>query len=185
MREGVFLVVFWFFGILGFFLCSIKSPQKVISCNFRCFSSFFVPPEALSFKSFSSSCCVFFPYFSFCLPFQKSIFFFAFCPSTPFWKTFLWGVGGGVLLSFFFCCLFLCQCLLVSLKQTFLTSPFSKPTCFSHWLFLFFSLFYFCFRVLCFCFSDLCWLCFGFFFFCFVFLVLLSDYEKNTVSMHF
>ena len=67
----------YFPAILEFFLlCSPKRPVfKILLFFLSCFSLF-----------------------SFCLPFQKSIFFFAFCPSTPFWKRCFWGF----LLSFLF-----------------------------------------------------------------------------------
>ena len=157
-------------GGFVFSLCFVRfcksPPKKAISCNLKVFPLF--TPKGLSLKSFSSSYSVF-ALFAFCLPFQNSIFFFGFCPSTHFLKTFFLGGGGFFRLSFF--CLFLCECVLVSLIQTFLTSPFSNPTCFNVWFF--FSVVCAFFHVLCFCFSVLCWLCFRYvlilFLFCFLF----------------
>ena len=83
--------------------------------------------------------------FSFCLPFQTSIFFFAFCPSAPFWRTlFLF-----LFLQSFFLLPFPLIISPCSLKhQTLPTSSFSNQpafilavVCFSH-----------CFNVLCYCF---------------------------------
>ena len=105
---------------------------------------------------------------------------FAFCPSTnPFLEKMFFCS------SVFFFVAFSCLCLLVSLKQTFLTSPFCNPSCFHLWLFLFF----FCCFVLCswcmflpFCFylGSIWGVYFICFYICFLFLVLLSDNEKYS-----
>ena len=110
--------------------------------------------------------CVCFPCSRFVFSF-KIPFFFAFCPSTPFWKTFLF-FG-----FFYFFALSFGKCLLVSLKQTFLTSSFSKSTCFQFWQFIFFLLLLFLFSCFMFLLSVLCWHCFWYVFlmllFCFCF----------------
>ena len=102
MQKGVFLCI-WFSWWLCFFHFVFWRgenhkglfPSILVAFLFRY-------PKGLSLKSFSSSNSDFF-LFSFCLPFQKSIFLLAFCPSTSFWKTVT--LGGLFCLSF---CLLLC-----------------------------------------------------------------------------
>ena len=114
-------------------------------------------------------------FFPFVFPFKIPSCFFGFYPWAPFWKT----------LSFLFFCVcflpFLTSCLVVSLKQTFLTSPFSKPTCFNFWQSLL------CFMFLPFCFYvGFVLACFDFVvvLFCFVSCLLL-DYDKTLFSLQF
>ena len=97
----VFLSVFGalaFFSLFWFFFCfgGGEVKERQFSWNFIVFF-LFVPPKGLSLQPFSSSYS-FFSFLSVCLPFQNSIFFFDFCPSTLFGKHSLFLV----LLSFFF-----------------------------------------------------------------------------------
>ena len=86
-----------------------------------------------------SSLLEFFSCFSFCLPFKILFFFFVFCPSAPFWNTFIFE---GVLLSFFLLpfSLLMFPCFFAT---NFPNIPFFKTICFNHWLFLFF--YWYCF----------------------------------------
>ena len=111
---------------------------------------------------------------SFCLPFQNSMSVFAFCPSTL-----VWNILGGSL-CFSFSCLFLSYCLLVSLNQTFLTSPFWNPSCF-HFCF-FVCCFCFCFDGVCFC-LYVSMLVLFLVFCCFIFVLLLSCFLFCFQSM--
>ena len=67
-------VLLLFFVALVFFSLFLygEAPTRLFSYNFRGFPSV-VPPKGLSLKSFSSSYSVFL-LFSFCLPFQDSMF---------------------------------------------------------------------------------------------------------------
>ena len=101
----------------GFWLLAKTS----ISCNFRGFSLLPQTPF-LQNPSFLLVLLLCF----FCLPFQKSIFLFPLSSSTPFENT-------------YFCSIFLIfpslsSFVLLSFKQTSLTSPLSNPSCFHIWL---------------------------------------------------
>ena len=109
-KKAVFLFVLLCFGALVFslflFFLGKKAPKRLVSCNFRGFSSF-VPPKGLSLKSFSSSYSVF-PCFAFLLP-QNSIFFLCVLSINPllenilFWQVFFYHYLTSPLLMF---CLF-------------------------------------------------------------------------------
>ena len=138
---------FWWFCFFGFsvFLCFCfvhNSPKWLFSCIFRGFLSILFPQKAcLKLSMFFLFC-----FFCLCLPFQKSIFFFAFLSINPFLEKTLCGVSFVFLLLAFS---FPNVCLLC-LKQTFLTSPFLNPSCFHYWQFIFF------FCCSCFCFHGVC-----------------------------
>ena len=91
--KKVFLLFLLFSFVLDFLE---KAPKKVISCNFRGFSSL-VPPKGLSLRSFSSSYSFFFLVFLLLSSLSKFHVFFISCPSTPFWKILFGGF-------FFFLC---------------------------------------------------------------------------------
>ena len=116
--------------------CSLfwnKRPPKTFSCNYKLF--FLVcSPERPVFKILLFFLFCVFPCFPFVFPPKLSSFFFAFYPSTPFWEDYF---GGGFFFLFFaaFPLLFL----LVSLKQTFLTSPFWNLSSFHFSFCIFFS----------------------------------------------
>ena len=119
---GVLLVVL-FVCCLCFCFFGGESPKKAISCSLRGFSSF-VPPKALSLKSFSSSCSVFNP----CFPLHSLSKFHIFL-------CFLSKLLGG-----FFsrsCFAFPLLMLACFFETNFLNIPFSKPTYFHFWLFFF------------------------------------------------
>ena len=83
-------------------------------------------------------------FFCFCLPFQKSIFFFAFLSINPFLEKTLCGVSFVFLLPFpflMFACLF---------ETNFPNIPFLNPRCFHYSQFIFF------FCCSCFCFHGVC-----------------------------
>ena len=134
----------------------------VISCIFRGFLSILFPQKAYL------EVFLFFPFcfFGFCLPFQNSIFLFAFCPSTPFTEDSLWGF-----FSFSFACLFLrFACLF---DTNFPNIPFLKSNLLSFLAvyFFFFCCSCFCFHCVCFSLSVFCFcfmLAFFLVFFCFV-----------------
>ena len=184
MQKGFFGVCFFgffwwfcFFCFCVFVLVFCKRPKMAIFCTFRVFFFLLCSPEGSVFKILFSSYSVSF-LVSFCLPFQNSMFSFAFCPLTFFRKHYYLG-----LFYFYFSCLCLSYCLLVSLQQTFLTSPFKTQVAFI------FACFFFC----CFCFHGVCFCLFVsilvlflvVFLFCFFFnvfvliLVLLSFYERK------
>ena len=186
--KKVFLCFLFFgalvlFSLLVFFLGG-QAPKRLFSCNFRGSSSF-VPPVGLSLRSFSSSYSFIFLVFL-VSPVSKFHIFLCCLSINPFLKTFL--VSSIFLLLPFpllmFACLF---------KRNFPNVPFSRPTCFHVWLFLFCSsvafVYAFMFHVSVFMFSV--GIVFGmlFFCFCFVFLLcfwlLLSDYEKTLFSLQF
>ena len=95
------LVVWFFFFSLCF--CGFVLFQIAQNGYFPAFLEVFLSilfPQKACLKVFFSS---YFVFYCFCLPFQKSIFIFSFCPSTPFLtKDSLWGF-----FSFSFACLFL------------------------------------------------------------------------------
>ena len=173
----VFFVVWW----CCFSLCVLFSLFGTKNQNgyFLQFESFFVPKRPV-FKVLLLFLFCFLFWFSFCLPFQNSIFLCC-CPSTPFWETLICLVS----LSFFllrfpflmFACFF---------QTNFPNIPVLKPKLLSFWLFLYlFSWFCFCFHVSCFCLSvlmlALCLVCFILFLscFCFVSCFAFTDYEKT------
>ena len=93
--------VLFFWGCFRFFSLFLFLFEKPPKGNFPVILELFpssATRKGLSFKSFSSSYCVFFLVFPFVCPFKFLSIFFAFCPSTPLWKTLLFGV---VLQSFF------------------------------------------------------------------------------------
>ena len=103
-KKVVFCLFFLLFVCRGFVFCLCvfifwfgKRQKGFFSCNFRVFFLFYVPQRPV-FKSLLFFLFCFLFWFSFCLPFQNSIFFFAFCPSTPFGTILIFGVS----LSFFF-----------------------------------------------------------------------------------
>ena len=187
---------FWWFCFVSLYFCScfcLIFPKRLFFCSFRVFF-FVVPPKGLSLRSLFSSYSVFFLVFLlFSLSkFRISSLVFVHQPLFLENISFL-----GLLLSFFFCCLFLCLCLLVSLKQTFLTSPFWNPSysfwnpsCFHFRRFyssIVFVLFYFhLFLPLCFMVAFVWYVflsCFVFVVLLVLLLVLLSDYEHNVVFL--
>ena len=184
MQKGVFLFVFLLFGgfvfFCVFFFCLEKNPKGYFPAILEFFFLFCVPKRPV-FKILLFFLFCFLFWFSFCLPFQNSIFFFAFCPSTPFWKTLIFWVS----LSFFFLpfpfLMFACF-----FQTNFPNIPFLKPKLLSFWLFIyFFCCFCFCFHVSCFCLSVLMLalflVCFILFLscFCFVSCFAFTDYEKH------
>ena len=141
-----FVVLFYHLSVL--FFCFVRWPKRLYFCNFGGFCLL------CSSKRPVFTILLFFILFFFLVFLLSSLSKFhivlCFLSSTPFLILFVWGRGH---LSFFFC-LFLCYCLLVSLKQTFLTSPFWNQSCFHFRLFLlFFCCVCFCFHGACFCLS--------------------------------
>ena len=176
----VFLFVYFCCLVVLFFsLCLIfcleRQKQKCYCPAILGYFFFFVSPKGLSLKSFFSSYSVFFFGFPFVFPFKTHFLLFVHQPLFEkhyyFWFLYL-----------SFSCLFLSQCLLVSFKQTFLTSHFWNPSCFHLWLFLFlFYCFLACFIFLPFCFDV--GFVFGMFIlflscFCFVSCLAFTDYEN-------
>ena len=106
-KKVFFVCVFLLFGgLVFFFVCFIffvwkNAPKNYFRAIFEYFF-FFLSPEGLSLESFFSSYSVFSSGFPFVFPFKTPAFFFAFCPSTPFWKTLIFW-----LLCLSFSCLFL------------------------------------------------------------------------------
>ena len=142
MQKVFLLFVFLFFWPFGFFSLFLFFLEKVQKRQFPSSFGVIVPccsPKGLSLKSFFSSYSVFFLVFLLS-SLSNSIPCLCFLSINLFLKVFF----GGVLLSVF-CCLFLSSCLLVSLKQTFLTSPFWNPSCFRFLVVSFFLLLLFLF----------------------------------------
>ena len=85
MQKGVFLGHFFGFGVFFLRFCAFvwfKIAQNgyfpAFLEGFCLFCSYKRPVLKCFFSSYFFCC--------FCLPFQKSMFFFAFCPATPFYK---------------------------------------------------------------------------------------------------
>ena len=149
-QKGVFLLVFLLFGgfvFLCVFIFLLEKNKKVVFLQF--WSLFYVPKRPV-FKSFFSSYSVIFSGVPFVFPFTTPLFFFAFCPSSPCWKTLIVLVS----LSFFFLpfpfSMFACF-----FQTNFPNIPFLKPKLLSFLVVYLFLLFCFCFHVLCFCLSVL------------------------------
>ena len=195
MQKGVFFCLFFavvveLFFVLGVFVlfCLKKAPKRLFSCTFRVVF-FLVSPKGLSVFFFSSN-SVLFPCLPFVLHFEIPYFFFDFRPSTNqvFWKIF------GFFCLSFICCLCLCSCLLVSFKQTFLTSPFETQvafifgcffiyyvvfvlvSCFMFLPFCFYIGFVFGMFLICYCFVLFCFL------FCFLFIKTLFPCNSSVFS---
>ena len=169
-KKVFFWSVFFVFGGFVLFLCVFV----VMFCK-KAQKGYFL-------KSFLSSYSVFF--FVFLLSsLSRFHFFFAFCPSTPFGKHYYFGFSCFLFLAFSFS-----QCLLVSLKQTFLTSPFWNPSCFHFWLFFFSSVvFVSVFMVCVSAFRFLCWFCFWYFscFACFLCLCVVACFVFSLWKTQF
>ena len=193
MQKGVFSSLFGFWWFVFFFSVFLWF------CLFQIAQNGYFPACLEVFCLFCSHKrpvlkCFFFSYlvfFCFCLPFQKSIFIFSFCPSTPFNKRLFVGF-----LLFFFCLSFPFLSFACLFDTNFPNIPFLKSNLLSVFgcfffllLLLLLLLLLFCFHCVCFSLSVFC--CYvGFVFgvlvlFCFVFLffflVLLSVSEKKAV----
>ena len=153
--------LFFFFSVFLWFCFVPNSPKWLFSCIFRGFLSILFPQKAC-LKGFLF---FLFCFFCFCLPFQKSIFVFSFCPSTPFNKTLFVGF-----LLFFFCLSFPFLSFACLFDTNFPNIPFLKSNLLSFLaVYFFFCCCCFCFHCVCFSLSVfllLCWLCFWCF--CFV-----------------
>ena len=117
MQEGAFLVcifVFWWFCFFFVFLFfAWKKPKRLFSCNFRVFILFCVPKRPV-FKILLFFLFCFLFWFSFCLPFQNSIFL-CFLSINPF----LENINiVGFLIFLFLAFSFLNVCLLISNKRS-------------------------------------------------------------------
>ena len=171
------VLVVWFFFSLCF--CGFVLFQIAQNGYFPAFLEvfcLFCSHKRPVLKCFFSS---YFVFFCFCLPFQKFIFIFSFCPSTPFNKRLFVGF-----LLFFFCLSFPFLSFACLFDTNFPNIPFWNPICFRFCLFLFssvvvvffslcmfqpfcffvvmlalFWVFLFCF-VLCFCFCSSFLFCF-------------------------
>ena len=191
MQKGVFLWSVFFFGWFCFFLlpvflcfCFVKRPKRLFSCNFRGFLSILFPQKAC-FKMFIFFLFCFLSLFSFCLPFQNSIFSLLFVHQPLFGKDSLWGF----LLSFFFVFSFLNVCFFLWNKLP--SIPFLKPklllflACFSSVVFVF------VFMVYVSAFLFWCWLCFCYVLFCifilflFCFLFCFQTMKQTLFSLQF
>ena len=146
-----FLLFFWWFCFffVCFILCLEEKTKKAIFLQFQ--SILLFSPQRLVFKILLFFLFCFLFWFSFCLPFQNSIFFSAFCPSTPFWKALIFLVS----LSFFFLpfpfLMFACF-----FQTNFPNIPFLKPKLLSFLVvYLFIQLCVVVFHVSCFCLSVL------------------------------
>ena len=194
MQKGVFFHHFFGFGGLFFFslcFCGFVLFQIAQNGYFPAFLEvfcLFCSHRRPVLKCFFSS---YFVFFFFCLPFQKSIFIFSFCPSTPFNKTLFVGF-----LLFFFCLSFLFLSFACLFDTNFPNIPFFEiqfAFVFGCFFFFFFCCCCFCFHCVCFSLSVfllLCWLCFWCF--CFVLFcvfVLLSCFAfslwKRLFSLQF
>ena len=175
-NKVFFCLFFWWFCFFYVLFC-LEKPKRRYFLQFWSFFVF-VSPKGLSLLSFFSSYSVFF-FLVFLLssPFKTPLFFLAFCPSTPFWKTLICLISLFFLASsLMFACFF---------QTSFPNIPLLKPELFSFWLFIYFFC-SFCFHVSCFCLSVLMLVLFlvCFILFCFVFvlfLVLLLHTMKNIV----
>ena len=178
-----FLVVLFFVACVFVLLFCKKAQKGYFPANLEAFCLFLFPQKAC-FKMFLFFLFCVLSLFSLCLPFQNSIFFFAFCPSIFFLEKIL--CGG------FFCLSFLSFPFLLFasfFERSFLASPFWSPSCFCFGHF-FFCCFCFCLHGVCFClfcfdvgFVIVMFLvCFAFGFV--LFLVSLSGYV-NVFSLQF
>ena len=192
MQKGVFLFVFFVVWWFCFSLCVLfslfgekKSPTRLVSCNFRVF--FFLCPQEACLQN-PSFLPILFSFLVFPLSsLSKLHFFFAFCPSAPFWKTLVFLVS----LSFFFLpfpfLMFACF-----FRTNVPNIPFLKPKLLSClvvslflqlFLFLIYMFHRFCLSVLMLALFLVCLILF-LSCFCFV-LVLLSQTMKNIVFLQF
>ena len=122
-----FLYFIWGGGVL----CLPQKLKKAVFLQFYRF--FFLLPQKACLWNPSLLLVMVFSLFSFGLPFQSSIFLFAFCPSTSFCKTLILFCFS--CLSFFFALpLLMFACFF---KTNFPRIPFSNPCYFNFWLFLF------------------------------------------------
>ena len=168
-----------FGGFVSFFVFFVwKKNKKAIFLQFWSFFLSCVPKRPV-FKILLFFLFCFLFWFSFCLPFPNSISLF--CPSAPFWKTFIFLVS----LSFFF--LPFPFLMFAGFFQTnFLNIPFLKPKLLSFSLFMyFFCCFLFLFSCSSFCLSALMLAlfleCFILFLscFCFVSCFAFTDNDKH------
>ena len=141
---------FCFFFVFLFFVRK-KTPKGFFSCNFGVFFLFCVPKRPV-FKILLFFLFCFLSWLSFVFPFKTPFLFFAFCPSTSFWKTLIFLVS----LSFFFLpspfLMFACF-----FQTNFPNIPFLKPKLLSFLVVYLFHLLFFvlfsCFMFLPFCFD--------------------------------
>ena len=151
----VFCVFWWFCFLLPvfLFLCFVKGPKRLFSCNFRVFLSILFPPKA---------CLKVFFFFLFCFflllsSLSKIHFLFAFYPSTPFYRRLFLGF-----LFFFFCLPFPFLRFACLFDTNFPNIPFLKSNVLSFLAVSFFCCSSCCFDCVCFSLSVsllLCWLC--------------------------
>ena len=139
--------------VLFFPVCFVLVFVKKAPCNFRGFFCF-VPLKGLSLKSFFSSHSVFFIGFPFVFPF-KMPFFFAFCPSAPFFYIIIFGFSCFPLFLPFPFLMFACF-----FETKFSNIPFLKPELLSFLAVIFFFVFVFVFMVYVSAFLFLCWFCY-------------------------
>ena len=191
MQKGVFFRLFFGFGGFVFFsLCFcgfVLLKITKFSCIFRGVLSILFPQKAcLKVFLFFQFC-----FFCFCLPFQKSIFIFSFCPSAPFNKRLFVGF-----LFFFFCLSFPFLRFAYLFDTNFPNIPFLKSNLLSFLavsfffccvvlvynvyvsVFLFFVVMLALFLVFLFCFV----LCFCF---CSSFLFCFQSLKKRLLSLQF
>ena len=147
------------FFIVLFFCCLVffskffyleKAPQRLFSCNFKLFFLFYIP-KRLVFKILLFFLFYFLIRFSFCLPFQNSMFCFL-SINTILENTIIFGFFFFFFLSYFFLrfpfLIFACF-----FQTNFPNIPFVKPKLLSFLVVSLFLLLLFGFHVSCFCLS--------------------------------